>query len=71
MSYKVGLIAILFLLVLIFLAQNSQVVTVTFLFWEISMSRALLIFFLFLIGLILGWLLHSFSSYSRNRKISG
>ena len=63
MSYKLGLIAVLFLMVVVFLAQNLQVVTVSFLFWEISMSRAVLIFFLLLIGVIIGWLSSSFLSY--------
>jgi uncharacterized integral membrane protein len=70
MSYKMGIVAILALFVLIFLAQNTEVVKVSFLFWDISMSRAVLLFFSLLIGFIAGWFLHSFLSYRKNKKAS-
>ena len=44
-------------LVIIFVLQNTQVVEVRFLFWTISMSRALILFSTLAIGLIAGWLL--------------
>ncbi|MEJ2220153.1 MAG: LapA family protein [Desulfobacterales bacterium] len=44
-------------LVIIFVLQNTQVVEVRFLFWTISMSRALILFATLAIGLIAGWLL--------------
>ena len=44
-------------LVIIFVLQNTQVVEVRFLFWTISMSRALILFGTLAIGLIGGWLL--------------
>ncbi|MGD8471832.1 MAG: LapA family protein [Desulfobacteraceae bacterium] len=44
-------------LVVIFVLQNTQVVEVRFLFWTISMSRALILFATLAIGLIGGWLL--------------
>jgi len=68
MNFKIGLVAILSLIVLIFLAQNIQVVTVSFLFWEISMSRAVLLFFSLLIGFIIGWFLHSYLSYRKDKN---
>jgi uncharacterized integral membrane protein len=68
MNFKIGLVAILALLALIFLAQNIEVVTVSFLFWEMSMSRAVLLFFSLLIGFIIGWFLHSFLSYRKNKN---
>jgi lipopolysaccharide assembly protein A len=70
MSFKIGFIAILVLVVLIFLAQNVEVVKVSFLFWEISMSRALLLFFSLLIGFIIGWFLNSYLSYRKNKRVS-
>ena len=70
MSFKIGLVAILALIVLIFLAQNIDVVTVKFLFWELPMSRAILLFFSLLTGFIIGWILHSFLSYRKNKKAS-
>jgi lipopolysaccharide assembly protein A len=68
MNFKMGLVAILALIVLIFLAQNIEVVKVSFLFWEISMSRALLLFFSLLIGFMIGWFLNSYLSYRKDKK---
>jgi uncharacterized integral membrane protein len=68
MNFKITLVVILVCLALIFVAQNIQVVTVSFLFWEISMSRAVLIFFALLIGFIIGWFLHSYLSYRKDKK---
>ena len=44
-------------LVVIFVLQNTQVVEVRFLFWIISMSRALMLLGTLAIGLVGGWLL--------------
>jgi uncharacterized integral membrane protein len=68
MNFKIILVVILVCLALIFLAQNIQVVTVSFLFWEISMSRAVLLFFSLLTGFIIGWFLHSYLSYRKDKK---
>ena len=68
MNFKITLIVILVCLALIFLAQNIQVVTVSFLLWEVSMSRAVLLFFSLLIGFIIGWFLHSYLSYRKDKK---
>ena len=43
--------------VLIFVAQNTQVVEFRFLVWTISMSRALTLFCTLAIGFVAGWLL--------------
>ncbi|KPJ79152.1 MAG: hypothetical protein AMJ54_00390 [Deltaproteobacteria bacterium SG8_13] len=50
--------------VLVFVAQNTQVVEVRFLFWTLSMSRALILLITLAIGLVGGWLL----TVPRNRK---
>ena len=42
----------------VFLIQNAASVDMTFLFWTLSMSRALLMFLILSLGFILGWLLH-------------
>jgi putative membrane protein len=68
MNFKIILIIILASLAVIFITQNVAVVDVSFLFWSISMSRALLIFFLLIFGFSLGWFLHSYISY---RKLKG
>ena len=46
------------LLALIFTLQNAEVVSVRFLFWEFSMSRVILLFLVFVFGVIAGWILH-------------
>lgn len=68
MNYKMGLVAILVFFALIFVAQNIDVVTMKFLFWELSMSRAVLLFFSLLVGFIIGWLLHSYMAYRKDKK---
>lgn len=47
-------------LAVVFIVQNVAVVDIRFLFWKISMSRALFMFFLLAIGVVVGWSLHSF-----------
>ncbi len=51
------IIGILIVLALIILIQNSQIVTLRFLFWQISMSIILFIIFTLLIGFIIGYIL--------------
>ena len=50
------LAAILFVLVLIFVFQNIEVVKVSFLTWDIAMPRALMVFATLIVGIIIGWL---------------
>jgi len=68
MNFKIGLVAIFAMLALIFMVQNIEVMTVHFLFWQLSMSRAIFLFFILLIGFIIGWFLHSFVSYRQKKK---
>lgn len=49
------LVVFLIILALIILSQNTQVVTVHVLFWDLSMSRIILIPFLLLVGFIIGF----------------
>ena len=60
MNIKLALIIVLSGIILIFVTQNVAAVEVTFLFWSISLSRALLIFFALAIGLLIGWFLHGY-----------
>jgi uncharacterized integral membrane protein len=68
MNFKMGLVALLAFFALVFVAQNIEIVTVRFLFWEISMSRAILSVFSLLIGFIIGWILHSYLAYRKDKK---
>jgi uncharacterized integral membrane protein len=71
MNLKLILILIFVSLIVIFITQNVAVVDIRFLFWNVSMSRALLIFFLLIIGIALGWFLHSYLSYRESKDESG
>ena len=46
----------LLLLVVIFIVQNATVVDIQFLFWKVSMSRSLMIFFVLAISIVTGWI---------------
>ena len=51
------LFLILIGIVVIFVFQNTEVVNVKFLGWQVSMSRALMLFATLGIGLVSGWML--------------
>lgn len=56
-------------LAVIFVIQNVAVVEISFMTWHISMSRSLLIFFILAIGILIGWLMHSYVIHRRNVAI--
>lgn len=57
MNPKQIILGIISLLLLVFIIQNTETVSVVFLFFEISMPRAILISVTILIGIIIGVLL--------------
>jgi uncharacterized integral membrane protein len=54
---KAIIIAILAIFALIILIQNSRVVTMHFLFWQIGMSLIIWIIFALIIGFAIGYIL--------------
>ena len=50
-------------LLLIILLQNTQVVSVQFLFWKLSMSRILLLLLSIFVGLVAGFFIGRRSNY--------
>ena len=58
MNAKLILGLILVGMAVVFIIQNVTSVNLTFLFWTLSMSRALLMFLILSLGFALGWLLH-------------
>ncbi|WP_455233960.1 LapA family protein [Thiogranum longum] len=52
-------------LVVLFIVQNAAVVEIRFLFWTFAMSRALMIFFVLAIGVLLGWLMHGHVAHKK------
>ncbi len=51
---RIGIAALFLLLVVIFAFQNAQVVEVKLLWWDVAMSRSILVFGLLLIGFLIG-----------------
>ena len=60
----VSALALLGLLV-VFSIQNAELLQVNFLLWSFEMRRALILFLVLAIGIILGWVLHSFRRASQ------
>ncbi len=67
MNARIIAAVVVLVLLLVFIIQNTEVAQVSFLFWSISMSRALLILFLLVIGAALGWFLHGYRARRRHR----
>ena len=57
MSGKGIVILILSLLLVLFILQNTGMVSIKFLFWSLLMSRSILVFWFFFMGFILGYIL--------------
>jgi len=66
-SFKFFLTMLLLMMVAVFVIQNTTVVEIRFLFWNVSMSRALLILAVLAIGMVLGWLLQGYLFLRRKR----
>jgi len=66
MSYKLILSLVLAGMAVSFIIQNVTVVELRFLFWTLSMPRALLLFLIFAIGIIPDRSLHS--CFKRTKK---
>jgi uncharacterized integral membrane protein len=59
MTSKLVIAAGLILLVMIFAVQNTAIVNIRLLFWDVALPRSLLIFMMLLIGVVIGWFLRS------------
>ena len=57
MNAKLILSLVLVGLLVIFSAQNYEVVRLRFLFWHLDMSRAVLLFLVLAAGIAIGWTL--------------
>jgi uncharacterized integral membrane protein len=68
MKPKTVIILIIFVLFLIVLLQNTQVVILRFLFWEISMSRIIFLAVSLLIGIVIGYVAAGIGGRERKNK---
>jgi uncharacterized integral membrane protein len=71
MNFKAYTGMALLLLVVIFIVQNAAVVEIQFLFWKLSMSRSLMIFFVLAIGIVIGWITAGHLHRKRNQEDKG
>lgn len=55
MNYKMPLTVAMLFLVVIFTLQNTEQMNINFLFWHATLSRALMIFIVLTVGLLVGW----------------
>lgn len=67
MYYKLLLALVLLIVVLIFIFQNTQVVTIQFLAWEATTSRGLMVLTILLAGILIGWLGRAQVAHRRHR----
>lgn len=67
MKHKLIAVLILACLVVLFIIQNVAIVEVQFLFWSLQISKSLLMFLLFAVGIITGWIMNGYLKY-RQRK---
>lgn len=58
MNIKLTLLLLLSGLAVLFILQNVTVVEIKFLLWSVEMSRALMMFLLLAVGIVIGWFLH-------------
>jgi putative membrane protein len=56
MKIKTIVVIVLFILSIIVLLQNTEVVTYSFLFWKISMSRIIWLILILLVGFVNGYI---------------
>lgn len=68
MNIKRYLTISLVILLLVFIMQNITVVEIRFLFWQLSVSRALMFFILLVLGVAIGWLLHGFYQLRKDSR---
>ncbi|RKZ09609.1 DUF1049 domain-containing protein [Candidatus Fermentibacteria bacterium] len=68
MKPKMAIVLILFILLTVVVIQNSNAADVHLLFWKISMSMIILIFFAALIGFVIGYLTHHFIMERKRNK---
>lgn len=59
MKLKITLLIALLLCVVLFTLQNTETVNIKFFLWDLTLSRALMIFLVFSVGTLLGLIMGS------------
>lgn len=52
----------------VFIIQNISVVEIQFLFWSFSLPRAIFLVLLLAIGILIGWLWHSYLVHKKEER---
>lgn len=68
MNTKLFFLFALLLGIIVFTLQNTESVTVNFFFWNFTLSRALLLFLVLVVGIVLGYLLATFQGSRRSGR---
>jgi uncharacterized integral membrane protein len=58
-NLKLVVSLVLLAMLVIFSIQNAEVLSINFLFWSLQVRRALLLFLVLAIGIVIGWVLRS------------
>jgi uncharacterized integral membrane protein len=66
MDWKVILVFVLVVLFVIIIVQNTEVVSFTFLFWQITMSRIVWLLITFIVGVVAGYVLCTLRNRSQH-----
>ena len=56
------------ILVVAFILQNTEIVEINFLFWNISISRALMVLLVFIIGIIVGAIIKDIGARKKGKE---
>ena len=68
MHIKKILAFVLMGIAVVFIIQNISVVEIQFLFWSFSLPRAIFLVLLLAIGVLIGWLWHSYLVHKKEER---
>ena len=68
MKFTFVLGVIIGILVVAFILQNTEIVEISFLFWTISISRALMVLVVFIIGIIVGAIIKDIGARKKEKE---
>jgi uncharacterized integral membrane protein len=63
---KISSVMIILMLVVVFTLQNTEQVDVRFLFWQLALSKALMLFLVFALGMLSGFVLNMLKHEARH-----
>ncbi len=68
MKYKLISGAVLLVIILILIFQNTESIDIQLFFWTVSISRVLLMAVFFLFGAVIGWITNSYYRFMKTRE---